>query len=87
MASEEQQQRRNLRRQRVLKGGRIVFNGGYSTIDCTIRDLTAKGARLRVDSIVGVPEEFELEASDGRSWRCRVRWRSASECGVEFQET
>lgn len=87
MATEEQPQRRSQRRQRVLKGGTIIFNGGNSTIDCVVRDLSETGARLRVESVIGVPNEFELRVSDGRSWRCRMRWRSNTECGVEFQET
>ena len=86
MATESQPPRRIRRRQRVLKGGKILFNDGHSTIDCIVRDLSETGARLRVESVIGVPDHFELRASDGRSWHCHVRWRAMTECGVEFQE-
>src|SRR6201999_218381 len=33
---------------RVLKAGQITFNGGRSTIECTIRGLSEKGAMLQV---------------------------------------
>ena len=34
-------------RRRVLKGGRVVFNGGRSSIDCTVRSLSDAGSRHR----------------------------------------
>lgn len=75
---------RKQRRHRVLKGARIVFNGGFSTIDCLVRDLSDTGAKIRVESPIGVPDRFELVLSDGRTWHCRVRWRDLTEFGAEF---
>ena len=34
-------------RRTTLKGGRIVFNAGRSTIDCKVRNLSSKGASSR----------------------------------------
>lgn len=76
--------RRSQRRHRVLKGGRIIFYGGDSTIDCVIRDLSDTGARLRVESVIGIPDNFELSASGEHIRHCRIRWRKAAELGVEF---
>ncbi len=45
---------------RVLKAGQITFNGGRSTIECTIRGLSKSGAIIQVISTAGVPERFKL---------------------------
>lgn len=71
-------------RQRVLKGGRIVINDGFSTFQCTIRNLSDTGAKLKVASVVGIPEQFQLIMDDGRKFGCTVAWRTAEEIGVSF---
>lgn len=47
-------------RRRVLKGGQIVFNGGMSSIDCTVRSISDEGAGIDVNSSLGVPKSFDL---------------------------
>lgn len=75
---------RSEQRHRTLKGARIVFNAGGSTIDCMVRNLSAKGAKLDVTSVVGIPNSFDLLL--GEQLRpCRVVWRSLKQLGVEFQ--
>ena len=84
MANSEPDKRDALRRT-TLKGGKIVFNGGRSTIDCTVRNLSNKGAKLLVTSVVVIPETFDL-LLDGHSRQpCRVAWRRLKEIGVEFR--
>ena len=79
------EEHRHTARHRVLKGGRIVFNHGNSTIACTIRDLSATGAKLKVASSIGVPDEFTLVFDDGStSSNCVVRRRTPDTVGVEF---
>jgi hypothetical protein len=79
--------RRTIRRMRTLKGGRIVFNGGYSDFECTVRDLSPVGAKLRLGEATGVPNHFELELEHGQPRRkCTVRWRSGSTLGVSFDD-
>jgi hypothetical protein len=75
---------RSSSRQRTLKGARIVFNAGRSTIDCRIRNLSAVGAKLEVTSVVGIPNTFDLMPANGSSHACRVVWRSLREIGVSF---
>lgn len=72
-------------RRTTLKGGRIAFNGGRSTIDCTIRNLSAKGAKLQVSSVVGIPDTFDLLLEGASRQPCRVIWRTLKELGVEFR--
>lgn len=71
-------------RQRVLKGGRIVINDGFSTFQCTVRNLSETGARVKIASIVGIPDSFELAMDDGRKYACTVVWKTATELGVKF---
>lgn len=71
-------------RQRTLKGGRIVVNDGFSTFQCTVRNLSESGARLKVASIVGIADSFQLVMDDGRKFGCTVVWRTAEEIGVAF---
>ena len=78
------QEQRKSPRQRVLKGGHIVFNGGNSTIDCIVRNLSDGGALLRVASPIGIPASFDLVTSDKASHACKVVRRAAHEIGVEF---
>ena len=75
---------RHAARRRTLKGGRIVFNGGRSTIDCTVRNLASRGAKLQVTSVVGIPDTFDLLLEGHAREPCRVVWRSLKELGVEF---
>lgn len=78
------EERRASARRRVLKGAHIVFNGGRSTITCTVRNLSTTGALLRVESVVGVPPDFVLSLDGGTQYRCKVVRRSGGEIGVEF---
>lgn len=75
---------RAAQRHRTLKGARIVFNAGRSTIDCTVRNLSATGAKLDVTSVVGIPNSFDLLVGE-QPRPCRVVWRSLKQLGVEFE--
>jgi hypothetical protein len=78
------EEHRSAPRQRVLKGGRIVINDGFSTFQCTVRNLSATGARLKVAGIIGIPDAFELAMDDGRKFACTVAWKTEFEIGVHF---
>jgi hypothetical protein len=80
-----QEQRKHIRR-RILKAGRIVFNGRFSVIDCIVRNLSDGGACLEVASSVGIPENFDLTIeADHPDRHCHVAWRSEHRLGVAFQ--
>ena len=78
------EERRGSIRHRTLKGGRIATNEGHSTFTCMVRNMSDTGALLRVESVVGVPEHFELVMDDGRHFNCTIVHRSATEIGVHF---
>ena len=82
------EEKREIRRTRVLKGAKIMFDGHAATIDCTVRNLTTIGACLNVASPVGIPETFDLSLDGGRTLRtCRVAWWKADKIGVAFEKS
>jgi len=78
-------ERRHARRARTLRAGKILLNNKSSVIDCTVRNLSADGACLRVASVTGIPPSFDL-LIDGEdaSLACDVVWRSPDHVGVSF---
>jgi hypothetical protein len=79
------EERRRSVRHRTLKGGRILFDGGSSSRDCVIRDISDGGAKLCFPSVVGIPSELLLAFDDGRPSReCFSKWRRPTAMGVEF---
>jgi hypothetical protein len=85
MMENPSQERRNKARRRALKGARIVFEGHWAAIDCTVHNLSDRGACLKVESPFGIPDTFDI-VSDHTSFlrNCRVTWRKATQIGVEF---
>ena len=76
---------RKIRRQRVLKQGKILLLNGLSTFDCTVRDLSATGARLICADTTAVPDAFRLAFPLERTMRdAEVKWRKAGEVGIRF---
>ena len=71
-------------RHRTLKGGKIVINDGFSTFACTVRNLSETGALLKVPSVVGIPDSFQLHREDGTKYNCTVARRTGTELGVSF---
>jgi hypothetical protein len=72
-------------RRRVLKAAVAASNDRHLTVACTVRDLSATGARLRVESSLSIPNTFELIIEiDGLEATCDVVWRKANEVGVRF---
>lgn len=72
---------------RALKQGKIVFNHGYGTFDCMIRNLSDHGAMLAISETAGIPDHFELRLEAAHPVRhCVVRWRTVDHIGVEFED-
>ncbi|GHB17948.1 hypothetical protein GCM10007094_02050 [Pseudovibrio japonicus] len=78
-------ERRRAYRRRTLKEGRIVFANHTMVFDCTIRDLSDYGARLKMETTIDVPDEFYLYLVHLRQRvQVEVRWRTPDSLGVEF---
>jgi len=79
-------ERRAKQRGRTLLGGKIVFNGGRSAIDCVIRNISEDGACAQVESPVGIPEQVLLTITGESEVRsCVVAWQSANRLGLTFR--
>ncbi len=80
-------EQRSERRQRTLKGGRIILPQGLSVFSCTVRNLSPSGALLAVPSMLGIPSHFDL-ALDGMKDRrpCTVQWHTDRLIGVHFDD-
>ena len=77
--------RRREPRQRVFKRGQIFVASLGTSIDCTVRNLSERGAGLRIDATFAVPAEFELLiAGGGIKKRAQVRWQIGTNLGIEF---
>jgi len=77
--------KRKALRRRVLKEGKIVYADAMRVIDCTIRDMSAEGARLLIANTLGVPDTFNLyEKSTGLLYPASVVWRQSNALGVKF---
>jgi hypothetical protein len=73
-------------RRRVFKGGRLIFNHGYGALECVVRNLSDRGARLSMGETAGVPGRFELLIAGADGTRsARVRWRTPGEVGICFE--
>ncbi|UJW77815.1 PilZ domain-containing protein [Rhizobium sp. SL42] len=79
-------EQRQFPRVRALKGARIICNNGTTTRDCTIRNFSFGGAKLVMETTMGLPGSFALSLEDGSERFCEVRWRKLTELGVEFVE-
>ena len=76
-------ERRSETRRRVFKGGVITFNG--AGVDCTVRNMSDKGAALDIANAVVIPPTFRLAIkADDFMARCRVVWSSGRRYGIAF---
>ncbi len=81
---------RKSHRQRVFLGARVVLSASRSTLDATIIDLSATGARLAFGRIVDLSRGSELDIEllkTGERVRARVAWATETQCGVAFTST
>ncbi len=78
------EKRRGQDRRTILKGAKVVFNGGKSVLVCRVRDLSAGGARLEFPPRTTLPEKFELHVTGSPMQRCELRWFKRNIAGVQF---
>jgi hypothetical protein len=76
-------------RHRTLRTGIIEFETrtrNIMTVPCTIRDVSATGARLELNSSLWFPKQFTLIWGDGLRKASRVAWRRGRMSGVAFAD-
>lgn len=80
-------QHRKFTRRRVEQPVLMTSDTGSIIGQCMMLDVSAGGARLKVDGGLTVPEQFTLFLSkiDGRLKRqCVIAWRKDEQIGVRF---
>ena len=77
-------ERRGQIRRRTLYDGRLAIDH-LSTLDCVVRDMSARGARLLCRSAPSIEiVSLEIKAVPGFKRNARIVWRRLEDCGVEF---
>ncbi len=80
-------ERRVAPRMRTLKRAKVIFNNGYSTFDCIVRNLSATGALLTIDESAHLPKEFMIVVGDGMDPRpAKLVYRRGLFAGIRFRD-
>jgi PilZ domain-containing protein len=79
-------QNRKHPRRHVQQFGMILNSDGSVPVRCTMVDVSASGARLKLNATSEVPDEFTLVLSrEGRvRRRCQIVWRREDMMGIRF---
>ena len=84
MAPESGSEHRRTRRQRTLKQGKVVLSD-WTTLDCTIRDINAEGAKIVLGGATSLPPEFRLiSVVSNTIVPVRLEWQRGLSAGVAF---
>lgn len=78
--------RRPERRRRTLLGGRVSYGNGAHVFDCTIRDLSASGARITVPGQQPIASQvYLINIRDRLVYEAVVVWNRGGHAGLSFQ--
>jgi hypothetical protein len=82
------QERRKPSRKRVVLRGKVVYDEGRYTLDCLIRDLTPKGAKITVQKGVSMPTHvYLIDIPSGIAYGAEVTWIRTPVFGLKFLRT
>ena len=71
--------------ERTLLKARVSYSNGAISTSCTVVQISATGARLKVANSFLMPETFDIAIPQkGISCRAKLVWREESLTGVEF---
>ncbi|WP_206453388.1 PilZ domain-containing protein [Aurantimonas marina] len=78
-------ERRVAQRMRTLKRAKVIFNDGFSTFDCIVRNISATGALLTIDEAAHLPKAFGIRVGEDQQARpARLIYRRAMFAGIRF---
>jgi hypothetical protein len=77
-------ERRQTKRLKRLREARVVFNNHNSVFSAVMRDVSERGARLRLGEAFRVPGFVEIQVLPGPLVQARRIWASESEAGFSF---
>jgi hypothetical protein len=69
-------------RRRILKPGTILL--GKDPIPCTVQNISARGACLKVPTTNGIPAVFDFLLAGKPARTCKTIWRDDTQIGVIF---
>ena len=75
---------RRIKRQRVVKMGKIIFGVSDITVDCLICDETSSGLLVETETPVSIPDEVKIKLTNGGTFRASRRWAFGNKIGFEF---
>lgn len=79
------EEHRNSSRRRTVKEGKVVLSKS-TLIDCLIRDLSERGARLEFAGPTVLPPEFKLRiVASGVEAQVELTWQRGLSAGVKFE--
>ncbi|GJE27761.1 PilZ domain-containing protein [Methylobacterium organophilum] len=79
-------EQRAVARKKTFLKGLISFNYGSSSMDCLIRDISDRGARLELSETTTLPEVFDIHIpARDENYRATLCWRSNEAVGVAFR--
>ena len=82
----EPRERRAWKRTLMLRGARIVFNAGFTSMRCNVLDLSVGGAKVQPIDPISCPDKFELRIDDGPTHKCEVVRKHRGTLGVRFSD-
>ncbi len=78
-------ERRRVRRSRVLLRGKLVFDDGALSTDCTVRDISVWGARVRLKTELVLRDTMYLiESQNCVAHEARMVWKKGCDLGLQF---
>jgi hypothetical protein len=73
-------------RRRIFLRGFVRFPQNNNTVDCIVRDISERGAKLRFKRATSIPDGFELHIpSKGQIVPSRLAWVDNCEAGISFE--
>ena len=69
-------------RRRMLKSGKILL--GTHPVPCAVRNMSERGACLKVQTTIGIPEVFDFILAGESARTCKTIWRDDNLIGVMF---
>jgi hypothetical protein len=70
---------------RFPSGERAKILFPFSALNCAIRDVSARGACLEVDTAAAIADSFDLIPDHSDAHVCLVMWRVRNRIGVAFR--
>ena len=77
--------RRVASRARALLAGKLIIDDGHISLDCTIRNLSTGGAKVRISAETDLPPKISLLLiKEGLLFEASVAWRKGDQIGLTF---